>query len=427
MAALDTPSTSSSAAPWTDTVHTGPGTLAGRYLRSFWQPVFVAKALPAGKARPTRILGEDFTVYRGESGQPHVVGVRCAHRGTQLSIGWVEGETLRCRYHGWRYDADGHCVEQPGEPEPFCEKIRIPSYPTEEYLGLIFAYLGDGAERSAERPRGPAPEPASGDGRPKDPPPIPHYPEMEADGYLWSWAQLHGCNFFNALDNDPVHSPFTHRREGWDWHDWHGIPPLISAEERDYGAEVFIRRPHGALDSILHGMPNISFRPLRHESADIGPTDHLQWRVPRDDTSHIVFSAYLIHLRREEIAEARRTSDPNGSASVIDTTVVESPWELALKVLRGEVELDDSGLPQGMRLVQLQDEAVQIGQRPIADRDDEHLGRSDTATVFYRNLWMRELRNLAEGRPIKRWVGPSLTKASSEPANGVRQAFTQRG
>ncbi|MEA2641804.1 MAG: hypothetical protein QOF51_3198, partial [Chloroflexota bacterium] len=36
-------STSASApreAPWTDFVHTGPGSLAGRFLRSFWQPVF---------------------------------------------------------------------------------------------------------------------------------------------------------------------------------------------------------------------------------------------------------------------------------------------------------------------------------------------------------------------------------------------------
>ena len=49
-------------------VRTGPGTLAGRYLRRFWQPVYVAERLNAGQAMPIRIMGEDFTLYRGESG-----------------------------------------------------------------------------------------------------------------------------------------------------------------------------------------------------------------------------------------------------------------------------------------------------------------------------------------------------------------------
>jgi 5,5'-dehydrodivanillate O-demethylase len=86
-------------------------------------------------------MSEDFTLYRGESGAPHLVGFRCAHRGTQVTVGWVEGDEIRCRYHGWKFGPDGQCTEQPGEPEPFCEKIRIKSYPTREYLGLIFAYL----------------------------------------------------------------------------------------------------------------------------------------------------------------------------------------------------------------------------------------------------------------------------------------------
>jgi nitrite reductase/ring-hydroxylating ferredoxin subunit len=87
----------------------------------------------------------DFTLYRGEWGEPHAVAFRCAHRGTQLSTGWVEGDHLRCFYHGWIYNGAGGCVEQPAEPEPFCQRIHIPSYPLQEYLGTIWAYLGEGA------------------------------------------------------------------------------------------------------------------------------------------------------------------------------------------------------------------------------------------------------------------------------------------
>src|ERR1051326_5397076 len=129
---------------WLDVAHIGPGTLAGRYMRRFWHPCFLARDLAAGRAMPVRILSEDFTLYRGEDGAVHALAFRCAHRGTQLSTGWVEGDNLRCFYHGWVYGPDGQCVEQPAEPEPFCSRIKIKSYPVREYVGLIFAYLGEG-------------------------------------------------------------------------------------------------------------------------------------------------------------------------------------------------------------------------------------------------------------------------------------------
>src|SRR5687768_3529173 len=92
---------------WSDFVHTGPGTLAGNYLRTFWHPIYVAEDLAPGSAKPIKFANQEFTLYRGEAGVPHVVGFRCAHRGTQLSLGWVEEDCIRCRYHGWKYDASG--------------------------------------------------------------------------------------------------------------------------------------------------------------------------------------------------------------------------------------------------------------------------------------------------------------------------------
>src|SRR5215470_17019140 len=139
-----------------DFISAGPETLAGKFLRSFWQPVYCGHEILPGRAVPIRVMGENFTLYRGESGTPHLVGDRCAHRGTQLSVGWIEGDSIRCFYHGWKYDGSGQCVEQPAEPKPFAEKIHIPGYPVEEYLGLIFIYLGKGK-----------------------PPPLPRYPKLE--------------------------------------------------------------------------------------------------------------------------------------------------------------------------------------------------------------------------------------------------------
>src|SRR3954471_2278360 len=144
---------------WSDFVHVGPGTLAGRYLCMFWQPVYIATELLPGNATTFRILGEDFTLYRGETGEPHLLQLRCAHRATQLNTGWVEGDEIRCFYHGWKYDAHGQCTEQPAELEPFADRVRLRSAVAIEYKGLIFGWFGRGAM-----------------------PPVPFFPDLERDG-----------------------------------------------------------------------------------------------------------------------------------------------------------------------------------------------------------------------------------------------------
>lgn len=50
---------------------------------------------------------------------------------------------------------------------------------------------------------------------------------------------------------------------------------------------------------------------------------------------------------------------------------------------------------------------TQVGQGVIADRQHERLGRSDAALILMRTIWQRELRALAEGRPLKQWTHPA--------------------
>ena len=129
---------------WVDFAAAGPDTVGGRFLRLFWQPVASAGDLASGKAMPIHVMGEKFTLYRGVSGTPYVVGFRCAHRSTQLSTGWVRGDYIQCMYHGWTYDGSGKCVARPGEDPPGpAPRVNIPSYPAREHLGLIYAYFGE--------------------------------------------------------------------------------------------------------------------------------------------------------------------------------------------------------------------------------------------------------------------------------------------
>ena len=74
--------------------------------------------------------------------------------------------------------------------------------------------------------------------------------------------------------------------------------------------------------------------------------------------------------------------------------------DLVQDVWAGRKRLIDIDHPE---LAMVQDIAVQAGQGRVADRDHEHLGRSDAAIILWRKILTRELQALASGRPAKKW------------------------
>jgi 5,5'-dehydrodivanillate O-demethylase oxygenase subunit len=122
----------------------GPGTPMGALMRRYWHPIAGSGQLPVAAVREVRVLGEDLVLYRDASGTLGLIDERCAHRRVKLRYGVPEQQGLRCPYHGWMFDAEGRCVEQPAEPagSQFKDKVRIKAYPVQELAGLVFAYLG---------------------------------------------------------------------------------------------------------------------------------------------------------------------------------------------------------------------------------------------------------------------------------------------
>lgn len=123
--------------------HVGPGTPCGEYLRRFWQPVALSKDLQE-LPRRVRILGEDLVVFRDKRGQVGCLELHCPHRGTSLEFGLIAEKGIRCCYHGWLMDVDGRILDTPGEPADSTLKDRLchGAYPTHEYQGMVFAYMG---------------------------------------------------------------------------------------------------------------------------------------------------------------------------------------------------------------------------------------------------------------------------------------------
>jgi len=349
-----------------DFVHTGPGTLAGCYLRRFWQPIYLSEKLAKGTIVPIRILGENLALYSGESGKARVIANECAHRLSVLSTGWVEGETVRCRYHGWRYDESGQCVEQPAEPKPFCDSVRrLASYPTHETHGFVFAYLGEG-EAPAFRP----------------------LPGLE-EGAREEWTvspsvEMIPCNYFQSAENimDDVHVNFSHRDHLVNTAARPYVPTKTWAQEAPYGITQFQERG-GHTDRIHFIMPNQCFlaHPLR-SARDDKPFwfKALFWYVPIDDESHLHFLIMVYHTKRRE--------RPAG-------TPVHEEIEA---ILAGRKTWAD--VAKHPNIIRIQDGVAVCGQGRIEDRSRERLGRSDAAVILLRRVWKRELGLLAAGKPL---------------------------
>jgi len=94
-------------------------------------------------------LEQPVVIYRGESGQYVALEDRCCHRAAPLSLGRIEGDCIRCMYHGMKYDSDGMCIEIPGQ-DRISSTHRVRKYPLVEKGHLLWIWMGDPDLANAE-------------------------------------------------------------------------------------------------------------------------------------------------------------------------------------------------------------------------------------------------------------------------------------
>ncbi|ERT03826.1 rieske domain protein, partial [Lyngbya aestuarii BL J] len=104
-----------------------------------WFRIATSDELPAKGVLPLRYFGQDFVLFRAEDGTPHLLDAHCPHLGAHLGYGGtVEGETIRCPFHGWQWNCQGDCVKIPYTDKS--PQTQIKSWPVRELNGLIFMY-----------------------------------------------------------------------------------------------------------------------------------------------------------------------------------------------------------------------------------------------------------------------------------------------
>jgi phenylpropionate dioxygenase-like ring-hydroxylating dioxygenase large terminal subunit len=181
----------------------GPPT---EFIYDDWYPALRTDTLH--EPRTITLLNIPLLLGRKHDGTLFALRDLCPHRGIPLSAGWFDGETVQCKYHGWRFEpCSGRCEEIPSltshdtlEPT----KIYANAFPVVERDGYAWVYI-----------------PAPGAGRiTADDPALPPVPELPKFSKRFRAAHLSAdlpCNVDHGIIGlmDPAHGPFVHRAWWW--------------------------------------------------------------------------------------------------------------------------------------------------------------------------------------------------------------------
>ncbi len=344
----------------------GRGTPMGELLRRYWHPVGLA-ADAGAVPRAVRLLGEDLILFRDGRGRAGLVYPRCCHRGTTLYYGKVEERGIRCCYHGWLFDVQGHCLEMPCEPNPTgaqCQRVRQPWYPVEERYGLVFAYMGP-PERKPVLPRYEALE-VMGPGE---------FVETDDSSIGSGGIQIAPCNWLQHYENvvDPYHVPILHGSfSGAQFaqmmmgfpkvkFEYGPISVKATSVRRLPDGRSFRRVTEAALPTLrVVANPQVGVR--------FGMVESIGWTLPIDDTHYRIYVAGRVR----EAGELKKfRSKYNGKT-----------WDQLS-------EAEHQQFPG--------DTEAQVGQGAITFHSEEHLMSSDQGVSMLRMLLRRQLEAVARG------------------------------
>ena len=341
------------------------GSPMGELLRRYWHPVGLATNASA-TPRQIRILGEDLILFRDREGRPGLLHARCAHRGASLLYGRVEHRGIRCCYHGWLFDVEGQCLEQPCEPARDLvrqDRFRQPGYPLAERYNLIFAYLGP----------------------PDRQPVLPKYDVLETllpgefieanDTSIGSGGPvIVPCNWLQHFENvmDPLHVPILHGSfSGDQFIKQMSLMPTVEFAQTARGVRSLQTRelPDGRRHQRITEAILPTVRAVANPRSDgTGSCSLLGWVLPIDDTSFRIYSAGRV---TETGALARIRSHFNGKL-----------WQ--------EMTQEEHREYPG-------DYEAQVSQGAITQHSDEHLVTSDKGIGLLRSLLRQQAAAVAQG------------------------------
>ena len=369
---------------------TGPGTPMGETMRRYWLPALIdwEVAEPDGTPVRVQLLGERLIAFRDTNGRVGLLDEFCPHRGASLWLGRNEECGLRCVFHGWKYDADGNCVDQMNEPTQFGEKVTVTSYPTVEEGGVIWAYLG---------PRELMP-----------PPPKFDWTQVPAANRSVSKV-VQDCNWLQGVEGgiDTSHAQILHRNFvagiGPTGPGGRGDAPKLDLDLTDYGyryAGIYPRPEGNFVRSYHFVMPFTQIRPTGRElqtgipTVNDGVAGHI-W-VPIDDNTCMVWNWQYNIVDRALTEDERLEQGLGNGPDAVDQTTFRSHaslsngWNISRDAQRTKSMTGIAG-------VNTQDRAIQESMGTVVDRSQEHLGPADRAIIVARQMLLQAIETVSDG------------------------------
>ena len=104
-------------------------------LHNFWYACEFSHAV-TNQPKQIELWQQKIVLYRNSAGEVIALNDICPHRGAALSLGKVEQDCIHCPYHGWKFQADGTCIEIPANPPDALipDKAKVKTYPVKEKL-----------------------------------------------------------------------------------------------------------------------------------------------------------------------------------------------------------------------------------------------------------------------------------------------------
>ncbi|MEZ5007220.1 MAG: aromatic ring-hydroxylating dioxygenase subunit alpha [Chitinophagales bacterium] len=92
-----------------------------------------------------KIVGEEIVIFKNAKGEVSILEDRCCHRNVHLSLGHVEGDHIKCGYHGWKYNTNGKCVHIPmiEDSQKIPTSACIKKYTFQFKHQAYWVYIGD--------------------------------------------------------------------------------------------------------------------------------------------------------------------------------------------------------------------------------------------------------------------------------------------
>ena len=371
----------------------------GQLMRRHWTPVCLIEEVsePDGAPVKAQLFGEDLVVFRDTEGRVGVMDEYCPHRRVSLVFGRNENCGLRCLYHGWKMDVEGNIVERVSEPViPISSTNAAPpkhlAYPTQEWGGFVWAYLGPPETLPAFEPPAWAPT---------------------ADTRVTIAKVIIDCNWAQILEGaiDSAHSSSLHSSDM--------VPARVdSAKATD---SMWLRpstdkAPRMQIERGSYGFRYAAIRrPITNAAANdyvrstvfVAPATALippnnlynvaNINVPMDDTHTAFYFMAWGHPSQTPDTDIWRKFLGQQLGPDLDNTY--RPLRNRANMFWQDRQAMKAGNFTGITGFPNQDIAMWLTMGPIADRTHERLGASDLAIVEFRKQMLQAVQAFAKGEP----------------------------